>query len=174
MGGFGAPPGPPGPPGWGPPGPPGPPRKPNNSGAIAFVIIVAVVLVIGAGAGIWLLYDAGKEASRALPTPSWSYTPAPIDTPTFTYTPPVPTDTYTPYSPPQPTYSSFDPKPGDCVKNTGTFTRPRLYEAGCTPGHYRIIERIDGTTNKNRCNSTGATYIVWNYVPEYVLCLRRL
>jgi hypothetical protein len=53
------------------------------------------------------------------------------------------------------------PQPGNCVRNTGGYTHPRLYVSGCAPGHYRILGRIDGTTDTKRCASTGYTYAVW-------------
>jgi hypothetical protein len=170
---YGPPPGPPGPPGW---GPPGGPRRPNNGGAAVVIVIVVFVLLIGGGAGLWLMFDVGASArSAAVPTYS------PPDLPTPTYSPPA-LPSYTPYSPPTdtptsplPTYSSaFNPQPGDCVRNTGTYSRPRLYISGCTPGHYRIIDRIDHTTNTRRCASTGYTYAVWFDSPAYVLCMRGL
>jgi hypothetical protein len=66
------------------------------------------------------------------------------------------------------------PQPGNCVRNTGGYTHPRLYVSGCAPGHYRILGRIDGTTDTKRCASTGYTYAVWCDSPSYVLCMRRL
>jgi hypothetical protein len=75
---------------------------------------------------------------------------------------------------PTPAAEVFNPQPGDCVKNTGSHTHPRLYISGCTPGHHRILDRIDGTTNTKRCASTGYTYAVWFDRPAYVLCMRGL
>jgi hypothetical protein len=173
MGCYGPPPGPPGPPGspgWGPP--PGPPRR-NNNGAIVIVVIAAVVVLIGGGAGIIWLFNKGEDAASAVssPTPSFPSLPS-FDTPTIPSFTPPPSPTF----PEEPPTSSpvFDPQPGDCVRNSGTFTRPILHISGCTPGHYRIIDRIDGTTNKNRCNGTGYTYAVWYYNPKFLLCMRRL
>lgn len=168
MGGYGPPPGPPGPlgpPGWGPPS--GPPRKPNNGGAAIVIILAAIVVLVGGGAGLWWMFDLGaKSANSAIP----SYTP--FTPPTFS-PPPVPS--FTPLAPITPTYSpAFDPQPGDCVKNTGSYYHPTLSISRCTPGHYRIIDRIDGTTDKNRCASTGYTYAVWYYSPKFVLCMRGL
>ncbi|MDN3359953.1 hypothetical protein [Actinomadura sp. DC4] len=176
MGGFGPPSGPPGPPGWGPPGPPLPPRRPNNGGAVIVILLAVFVVLIGGVAGLWFVLDAGVEASSATSAPSYS----PPAFPTPTYSPPS-LPTYTPYSPPDPpsapptTYSpAFDPQPGDCVRNTGTYAHPHLYMSTCTPGHYRIIDRIDDTTNTRRCASTGYTYAVWFNSPAYVLCMRGL
>ena len=88
---------------------------------------------------------------------------------------------FTPYSPPDvptsppETYRPvFNPQPGDCVRNTGSYAHPHLYISGCTPGHYRILDRIDGTTNTKRCASTGYSYAVWFNRPAYVLCMRGL
>lgn len=142
------------------------------------IIVVAVfVLLVGGGAGLWLLYDVGAAASSAASAPS--YSPPDLPTPPAYSPPAVPS--FTPYSPPDlptkptDTYSPvFNPQPGDCVRNTGSFTHPHLYISGCTPGHYRIIDRIDGTTNTKRCASTGYTYAVWFNSPAYVLCMRGL
>jgi hypothetical protein len=60
------------------------------------------------------------------------------------------------------------------VRNTGSFYKPHLSISGCTPGHYRIIDRIDGTTDKRRCASTGYTYAVWYQSPKFILCMRGL
>ena len=186
MGGYGPPAGPPGlpgppgppgpmgPPGWGPP--PGGPRKPDNGGAVVIVLAVVLVLLLGGGTGLWFLYDADKSAGDAVSAPTYSPPAIP------TYSPPA-LPTFTPYSPPDDLPTSppptsyapvFNPQPGDCVKNTGTYSRPHLYISGCTPGHYRIIDRIDHTTNPRRCASTGYTYAAWFTSPAYVLCMRRL
>jgi hypothetical protein len=170
--------GPMGPPGWGPP--PGGPRKPNNGAAAVIIIVAVFVVLVGGGAGLWLLYDVGASTgTRSVSAPTFSYSPPDIPTPPE-YTPP-PLPSITPYSPPADVPSSpptvapvFNPQPGDCVKNTATYAHPRLYISGCTPGHYRIIDRIDDTTNTKRCASTGYTYAVWFNSPAYVLCMRRL
>jgi hypothetical protein len=142
------------------------------------IIIVAVlVLFVGGGAGLWVLYAVGRSASSATSMPT--YSPPDIPTPPVYSPPSLPS--FTPYAPPDlpstppTTYPpAFNPQPGDCVRNTGTYSHPRLYISGCTPGHYRIIDRIDHTTNTKRCASTGYTYAVWFTSPAYVLCLRGL
>ncbi|GAB2854009.1 hypothetical protein GCM10027176_65890 [Actinoallomurus bryophytorum] len=47
------------------------------------------------------------------------------------------------------------------MRNTGGHTHPRLYITGRTPGHYRTLGRVDGTTDTKRCASAGHTYAVW-------------
>jgi hypothetical protein len=168
MGGYGFPPGPPGPPGW---GPPGPPRRNNNGAAIVIIIVAAVVVLVGGGAGVYWLYNTGEHAASAVAsrTPSFPALPS-FDTPAVPSFTPEPVPSF----PDDTTSPVFDPQPGDCVRNSGTFRKPILHDSTCTPGHYRVIDRIDGTTNKNRCNGTGYNYAVWYYEPEFLLCMRRL
>ncbi len=182
MGGFGPPPGAPGPgmPGWGPP----PPRGQNNAGAVIAVILVAALVVVGGvGAGIWWLYRTGEKARSAAvaPLPSISGFPSPSSgssapaVPGSSVPATLPSDGYTPpptYSPP-PTYTPvFDPRPGDCVHNSGTYSRPILHESHCTSGNYKILRRYDGTNDRNRCRV--GTYAVWYTQPKFILCMRRI
>ncbi len=169
-----------GPPGWGPPGPPGPPRKPNNGGTVIAVIGVILVLLLGGGVGLWYLSDDDNDAvAPPVAEPGIThFSPPDLPTPPVFSPPALPS--FTPYTPPDlpttpPSYSpAFNPQPGDCVRNTGSYSHPRLYMARCTPGHYRVLDRIDDTTNTRRCASTGYTYAVWYPSPAYVLCLRGL
>lgn len=171
-GGYGPPPGPPpGPPGWGPP--PGPPsRPPNNGGPVIILAIVGVLVVIGVITGVYFVVAGDDDDHRTTPVA------VPTDVPSYSYTPPTPT--YTPYSPPNtysppPTYSAWTPEPGDCVRNSGTYSKPILHKSTCSSGNYRVLRRYNGTTNVYRCEVPNRTwYGVWYTNPEFVVCLRKL
>jgi hypothetical protein len=176
--------GPPGSPGWEPP--PGQPKPKNGAALVIVVVIVAFVLLIGGVLGLAFLYGADdpKKPKAALPSGGrpGTLTPSAYDPPAYS-PPPVPSDTPadspsdvpdSPSEEPSTAATVFDPQPGQCVKNTGTASKPRLYISTCAKGHYKILNRIDGTTNIKRCDKTDYTYAVWFTDPKYVLCLREV
>ncbi|WP_091090603.1 LppU/SCO3897 family protein [Micromonospora nigra] len=68
---------------------------------------------------------------------------------------------------------------GDCVVNDGTDTDAELREVACgSPGSYRVLLRISGTTDGDRCRTrmpeATANYVQDNPIDalDYVLCLR--
>lgn len=171
-GGPGGPTGPGGP-GWGPP--PGPPNK--NSGLIVVVAIVAVLVVLGGGGAIvWALSSGGGHPSTPI---AQSSAPLPPDTPSG-----LPTAVPTPSeSVPVPTPSddvALTAKPGECVRNTGSDSKPHLIKVSCHAGAYKVLKRFYATSSASRCKSVhgyNASYTRKNSkysVLSFVLCLKKL
>lgn len=141
------------------------------------VVIVVFVVLIGGGLGLAFLYGSGGPEHPKAALPSYS-PPTTLTPPAYSppaYSPPAaPSETPSdePSDEPSTAAPVFDPQPGQCVKNTGTSQKPRLLISTCTSGHYKIVDRIDGTTNIKRCDSTDYTYAVWFNEPKYVLCMK--
>jgi hypothetical protein len=142
---------------------------------VVIAVIVSFVLLIGGGIGLAFTYgsDEPKKPKATLPSfsPPTTLTPPPFSPPA--YSPPQ-EPSETPSDEPSTATPVFDPQAGQCVKNTGTTQRPRLLMSTCTSGHYKIVSRIDGTTDIKKCESTDYTYAVWFNHPKYVLCLKDL
>ncbi|WP_329244071.1 hypothetical protein OG417_47125 [Actinoallomurus sp. NBC_01490] len=142
---------------------------------MVIVVIVVFVLLIGGGIGLAFMYGSGKPEKPKAASPSYS-PPTTLTPPAYSppaYSPP-PEPSETPSDTPSTAAPVFDPQPGQCVKNTGTPAKPRLVISACTPGRYKIVDRIDGTTDIKKCDSTDYTYAVWFNHPKYVLCLKDL
>jgi len=72
---------------------------------------------------------------------------------------------------------------GDCLKNDGTDSSPKLRKVPCGPGTYEVLSRIPFTTDVEKCKTDplfGAKEADANYyydstsdIADYVLCLKK-
>lgn len=101
------------------------------------------------------------------------------------YLTPLPTVTYEPTSPisdppsldasPGTTAIVIPPpldfiRPQDCVRNEGTDQNPNLVPSACERGAYKVLKRVNGTTDTNVCNQVNgstAVYILTAYTVHY-------
>ncbi|WP_262285048.1 flagellar basal body protein FliL [Micromonospora sp. MA102] len=152
---------------------PTPPRR--GRGPLLVVLVVLAVLLLGGAGAYWFLGrdDAGEggtaspSASAAAPTGAAS---DPAGAPT---TPPAPA-------------SSTDPrfvKAGQCVANEGGSAEPKLVITDCAPKTYQVLRRIDGSTSgkkdaESKCAKVEG-YTDWYFFDsrldtlDFVLCLKR-
>ncbi|WP_203912669.1 LppU/SCO3897 family protein [Rhizocola hellebori] len=70
-------------------------------------------------------------------------------------------------------------KPGECVLNQGTDTKPDLIMVKCEPGSLEVLERKEGTTNVEECRSVPGYRYHYFYDSDlgdsfdFVLCMRK-
>jgi hypothetical protein len=70
-------------------------------------------------------------------------------------------------------------KPGECVLNQGTDTKPDLIMVRCEPGSLEVLERKEGTTNVEECRSVAGYRYHYFYDSDlgdsfdFVLCMRK-
>jgi hypothetical protein len=65
-------------------------------------------------------------------------------------------------------------KVGACVVNEGSSTNPDVKVVDCasTEAEYKIVDKIDDTTDDSQCSDTAeASYVYQNRSTKYVLCL---
>ncbi|MFD4657969.1 hypothetical protein ACFWP2_20350 [Kitasatospora sp. NPDC058444] len=161
---------------------PGVPLTSRPHLAMLLVPVSLAVTVTLAATGV---LGPKKDDPVADPTPSPTrYTIAPLPSPTFTlppYTPPpVPTPTFTLPSYTPPADPADAAKAGDCLRNDGSDTDPKMAVVPCTDAkaQYKVIYKYTGTSDKESCSKqpkTTSTYWVKHpLLPslDYVLCLR--
>ncbi|GAB2939237.1 hypothetical protein GCM10027280_29410 [Micromonospora polyrhachis] len=172
---------PPAPSEWGQPQQPGQfgqpvaPKK-GGGGKIALIIggiLALVLLCVCGGVGIWF-FTSDDDEKDPIAQPTAAPTARPTDRPS---------------ADPTPSRSSSDDddttsyKKGDCLKNEGTNSSPKLRKVPCGPGTYEVLSRIPFTTDVEKCKTDplfGAKEADANYYydstvnsADYVLCLKK-
>jgi hypothetical protein len=148
-----------------------PPKKGMGGGAIA-VIILAVVLVVGLlGGGGYLAFKSFKGKSDPVSISTSSSDDDSSDSP----------DTPTPTPSPTPLFTDdgYEAQVDQCFTDSGTQSSPNLtLDSGCTPGSYKVVQRISATTDTKRCggDKNHSNYSVYYDDPsddsnDLVLCL---
>ncbi|MFI7220999.1 LppU/SCO3897 family protein [Micromonospora maritima] len=154
---------------------PTPPKR--GKGPLLVVVIVLAVLLLG-GAGAYWLFGRDEKS----PTAGTTAATAPAADPTAA-APSDPAEA-TPTAPAP--ASSTDPrfvKAGQCVANEGGGGQPKLVIADCAPKTYQVLRRIDGATSgkkdaEAKCGKV-AGYTDWYFFDseldtlDFVLCLKR-
>jgi len=130
---------------------PPPGREPTSSKALLFVL-VAVLVVVLCGGGVTALYLIGArtKTDAGSPGPSASVT--------------------------------VDPNaivPNQCMVNESTNDQPKIRIVTCTPGTLKVLSKITGTTDPERCRSVpGANEVYYYNAPDptksFLLCLQRV
>ncbi|HEY0697938.1 MAG TPA: flagellar basal body protein FliL [Micromonospora sp.] len=160
---------------------PAPPPKKSNTGLIALLVTLAVLVC---GGGATALYLVGRDTGKptADPTPSVNApTGKPSAEPSGSASPdgPDPSESAT-----ATTDDAQDVKAGQCVKNEGTDEKPKLVVSPCTGKSYQVLRRFDGRiTNgeedaKTKCADV-AGYTEWYFYDsdldslDFVLCLKK-
>jgi hypothetical protein len=135
-----------------------PPREPASS-KVLLVVLVSVLVVVLCGGGVAALYLIGKSnppaATGGSPTP-------PAHSPSASQSP------------------ALDPNTvlkGDCLVNKGNNDAPELQKVPCTPGTLKVLQKIDATSDKDRCKTVPGADQVYYYktTPDslsFVLCLQ--
>ncbi|SBT63571.1 Flagellar basal body-associated protein FliL [Micromonospora sediminicola] len=155
---------------------PTPPKRGKGPLLVVVLVVLAVLLLGGAGA-YWLLGRNEKSptaGTTAATAPAADPTAAaPSDPAEATPTAPAPA-------------SSTDPrfvKAGQCVANEGGGGQPKLVIADCAPKTYQVLRRIDGATSgkkdaEAKCGKVTG-YTDWYFFDseldtlDFVLCLKR-
>ncbi|HEX5596147.1 MAG TPA: hypothetical protein VFX61_09065 [Micromonosporaceae bacterium] len=163
-----------------------PPKKKSNTPLIAFIVVLAMLVIGGGGVAFYLLtQDQGKKDVTADRTDP----PKPQDTEAGSSgQPTLPDETSTPSGDATGTSSAAPTsvrlvEVGQCVKNEGTNSKPKLVITECAPHTYEVLERIDGPTTgeedaKKKCSKLSK-YDNWYFfddpLPElsFVLCLKK-
>ncbi|MEU8314286.1 MULTISPECIES: flagellar basal body protein FliL [unclassified Micromonospora] len=154
---------------------PTPPKR--GKGPLLVVVIVLAVLLLGGAGAYWML---GRDEQT--PTGGTTAATAPAADPTGA-APSEPADTTPTTASPA---SSTDPrfvKAGQCVANEGGGGQPKLVIADCGPKTYEVLRRIDGATSgkkdaEAKCGKV-AGYTDWYFFDseldtlDFVLCLKR-
>ncbi|GAB3148788.1 hypothetical protein GCM10027290_34050 [Micromonospora sonneratiae] len=156
----------------------GPPtgRKPRRTPLIAALVTLAVLVCGGGATGIYLLGQSqGRKTDEptVLPTGATGPTGQATNTTEATTSP-------TPGAP-SPTDAQFV-KVGECVKNEGDTSKPKLTITPCAPKTYEVLQRFDGATDgeddaKAKCSKVPG-YTDWYFFNsgfdalDFVLCLK--
>ncbi|MDG4822120.1 flagellar basal body protein FliL [Asanoa sp. WMMD1127] len=147
-----------------------PPRKKRFSPVLALVIVLSVLVCGGGAAAVWFVGrpdDPQKTASQTTPTEST----APTEEPTKSAAPD-----------PESSADARFVKKGQCVKNVGTSTDPKLEIAKCATKTYQVLARFDEATTgqddaEKKCKDVDG-YTDWYFfdspldLNDYVLCLK--
>lgn len=158
------------------PGAPARPPKKKGLGAPILVLIVVLALLLCGGGGT-ALYLIG----RSDPDPATRSTAPPSSVATGQASPSSQPTAGTPV--PQSSTDARFVKAGQCVKNEGTGTKPKLSITRCEPKTYEVMARFDGATNgeadaKVKCAKVP-DYTDWYFynseldVLDFVLCLKQ-
>jgi hypothetical protein len=138
---------------------PQPPPKDPAGSRVLLVVLVSVLVVVLCGGGVAALYLIGKSNPPA--TAGSSPTP-PAHSPSVSHSP------------------ALDPNTilkGDCLINKGSNDVPELQKVPCTSGTLKVLQKIDATSDKNRCNTVPGADQAYFYktTPDslsFVLCLQ--
>ncbi|MFE9956367.1 flagellar basal body protein FliL [Micromonospora sp. NPDC005299] len=151
---------------------PTPPKR--GKGPLLVVLVVLAVLLLGGAGAYWMLgrddASTGGTAATSAPAGPTGAASAPAEAPT---TPPAPA-------------SSTDPrfvKAGQCVANEGGSAEPKLVITECAAKTYQVLRRIDGSTSgkkdaESKCAKVEG-YTDWYFFDsrldtlDFVLCLKR-
>lgn len=153
---------------------PTPPKR--GKGPLLVVLVVLAVLLLGGAGAYWVL---GRD--DATPTGGTASSSAPGTEPTGAASEPADAAT----TPPAPA-SSTDPrfvKAGQCVANEGGSAQPKLVITECGAKTYQVLRRIDGSTSgkkdaESKCAKVEG-YTDWYFFDsqldtlDFVLCLKR-
>ncbi|MEU9827673.1 LppU/SCO3897 family protein [Micromonospora chersina] len=153
---------------------PTPPKR--GKGPLLVVLVVLAVLLLGGAGAYWVL---GRD--DATPTGGTASSSAPAAEPTGAASEPADAAT----TPPAPA-SSTDPrfvKAGQCVANEGGSAQPKLVITECGAKTYQVLRRIDGSTSgkkdaESKCAKVEG-YTDWYFFDsqldtlDFVLCLKR-
>ncbi len=152
---------------WGPPRQPVQPGRSGLSGTTIGVIIVVVLLAL-AGAGIAAVFLTRDDATTPTGNPGAASNPPASTEPSGT-------------APSASSTANADAKlakTGDCLVNRGSTDTPDMQKVRCAANTYEVLKRIDGTADKNRCDGTpGLTD--WYFFDhsdnkqDFVLCLKK-
>jgi hypothetical protein len=154
----------PGQPVWNAPVPPPPPaRKGMSKGVIVLLVVLALGVLGGVGAGLVLLNRDKPGTVQANPGATL----------------PPETDASEVPSPSQSEPDSRFVKKGQCVVNRGTNSRPELQIVPCGKNTFEVLRRFDGTSDwQGKCPGVaGYTNHFWFNSEldslDFVLCMKR-
>jgi hypothetical protein len=152
---------------WGPQQPSARPGRTGPSGTTIAVIIVLVLLAL-AGAGAAAVFLTREDGGRTTGNTPGGPSSAPASAPPGTPTPSVST----------PNADAKVAKAGDCMVNRGTPQSPDMQKVTCAADTYQVLKRIDGTSDKNKCEGTpGLTdWYFFDHADnkqDFVLCLKK-
>ena len=152
---------------WGPQQPPARPARTGLSGTTIGVIIVVVLLAL-AGAGAAAVFLTRGDGGGTPPGGPSGGPSRPASAPPGSPSPSAST----------PNADAKVAKAGDCLVNRGTPQSPDMQKVTCAANTYQVLKRIDGTSDKNKCEGTpGLTD--WYFFDhsddkqDFVLCLKK-
>ncbi|HEX5540880.1 MAG TPA: flagellar basal body protein FliL [Micromonospora sp.] len=160
-----------------------PPKKKSNAPLVAFVVVLALLVLGGGGVAVYLLGQGEKQpAASPTTTPQSETTDGPSAQPTPSDEATTPSDEAT-TSAPDSASSVRLVEVGECVKNEGTTSEPKLVITECGPKTYEVLARIDGSTTgeadaKRKCSKVPE-YDNWYFFKDalddlsFVLCLKQ-
>ena len=131
-----------------------PPRNAGGSRVLLAVLVTIMVLVLcGGGVGALYLIGAGSKPSTGSSPPASTASQS----------------------------ATFDPTTvvqGQCLSIDGPGDAPKIHPAGCDPGNYQVVKRIDGTSDDNSCKGVANAKYVYHYATtpadhSFVLCLHQ-
>jgi hypothetical protein len=152
---------------WGPAPPAVRPGRTGPSGTAIGVIIIVVLLAL-AGAGIAAMFltrdDGGSKQTGNQPG-------GPSGGPSTSASAPAPNTSAA-------NADAKVAKAGDCLVNRGTPESPDMQKVTCAANTYQVLKRIDGTADRTKCEGTpGLTD--WYFFDhsdnkqDFVLCLKK-
>ncbi|MGW0435252.1 LppU/SCO3897 family protein [Micromonospora sp. NPDC003197] len=134
-----------------------------------------VLLCVCGGVGIWAFTSDDDDEKDPIAQPTATSTARPTSEPS---TDPTPSASSTDDDDDDTSY-----RKGDCLKNEGTNSSPKLRKVPCGPGTYEVLSRIPFTTDVEKCKTDpifGAKEADANYYydssmnsADYVLCLKK-
>lgn len=164
-------------PAWSVPAPVPPGRSDRRSSRTPILVLVVVLALLVFGGGGTALYLLGSGDESKTPQPSAQPSAPPVSSAHGTTAKP---STSTPA--PQSSTDARFAKVGQCVKNEGAESSPRLVITRCTAKTYQVLARFDGATTgendaKTKCGKVTG-YTDWYFfnseldVLDFVLCLK--
>lgn len=132
---------------------------PNRGGSRALLaVLVTVLVVVLCGGGVAALYFIGGQPGPSTGGP----TAAPSGSTGVSASP------------------RFDPTTitvGQCLAISGPEDKPTVDPSSCSSGHFKVLKRIDGTTDSKQCKGVAS----WNYYydttpdsSDFIVCLQKL
>ena len=155
---------------WGPPQPP--PRRRGSGLVIGIVIAVALLVIGGTGAAVYLL---GRDKNSDVTTGPSTGPSAGVSSPAVS-TPP--SSAASSRGATGPNSDTRNAKAGDCLVNRGTESVLDMRKVTCAANTYQVLKRIDGTADKAKCDGT-AGLTDWYFYDnadnrfDFVLCLKK-
>ena len=140
--------------------PPQPQPIPNRGGSRALLaVLVTVLVLVLCGGGVAALYFIGGQPG---PSSTGGPTAAPSGSTGVSASP------------------RFDPTTiavGQCLAISGPEDKPIIDPSSCSSGHFKVLKRIDGTTDGKRCKGIASWNYYYDTTPDsndFVVCLQKL
>jgi hypothetical protein len=159
---------------WGPPQ--APPRRGGSGMTVVIVVVVLLLVVAGGGTAAYVL--TRDDGSNVTSGPTGGASAGPSTSGSAPGASAAPSSAAPASSAAATNEDAKRAKEGDCLVNRGTANAPDMRKVTCAPNTYQVLKRIEGTSDKTKCDGTPNLTDWYFYdhsdnAQDFVLCLRK-